>query len=126
MAADILENTPKQKLVPNVLNFLFQERTANDLPDLGERMLGGMWHIREQSPKIQQALLNFYKEFEKILTEGLIRMYPKVPVKKCQEVAYSIICLAETNWVLGTVGVDVVHTRMARRSAEYLLQVLEG
>ena len=126
VAVDILANTPKQKLVPNVLNFLFEERKPDAPPDLGERMLGGVWHIREQSPKIQQALLNFYKEFEKILTAGLIRLYPNVPVKKCQEVAYSIICLAETNWVLGTVGVDVVHTRMARRSAEHLLQVLEG
>jgi AcrR family transcriptional regulator len=126
VAADILENTPKQKLVPNVLNFLFQERTANDPPDLGERMLGGMWRIREQSLLTQQALLNFYKEFEKILTDGLSRLYPKVPVEKCQEVAYSIICLAETNWVLGSVGVDNSHTHMVRRSAEYLLQSLEN
>jgi len=125
VAADILENTPKKRLVPEVLNFLFQERSADDPPDLGERMLGGMWRIREQSPLTQQALLNFYKEFEKTLTEGLTRLYPNVPVKKCQEVAYSIICLAETNWVLGTVGVDISHTRMVRRSAEYLLQSLE-
>ena len=126
VAADILENTPKQKLVPSVLDFLFEERSPNAPPDLGERMLGGMWHIREQSPKVQQALLNFYKEFEKILTDGLTRLYPNMPIKKCQEVAYSIICLAETNWVLGSVGVDVAHTRMARRSAEYLLQALEN
>ena len=126
VAADILENTPKQKLIPNVLNFLFEERKADAPPDLGERMLGGMWRIREQSPLTQQALLNFYKEFEKILTEGLTRLYPNVPAKKCQEVAYSIICLAETNWVLGTVGVDNSHTRMVRRSAEYLLQTLES
>ena len=84
-----------------------------------------MWHIREQSPKIQQVLLNFYQEFAKILTGGLKQLYPDVPAKKCQEVAYSIICLAETNWVLGSVGVGVSHTRMARRSAEYLLQTLE-
>ena len=126
VAIDILESTPKNKLVPKVLDFLFQERTTEDPPDLGERMLAGMWHIREQSPKVQQALLNFYQEFEKVLTDGLVRLYPDVPAKKCQEVAYSIICLAETNWVLGSVGVDVSHTRMARRSAEYLLQVLEN
>jgi len=125
VAADILENTPKQRLIPNVLNFLFEERKVDSPPDLGERMLGGMWRIREQSPLTQQALLNFYKEFEKILTEGLSHLYPNVPVKKCQEVAYSIICLAETNWVLGSVGVDISHTRMVRRSAEYLLQTLE-
>ena len=69
-----------------------------------------------ESPLTQQALLNFYKEFEKILTEGLSRLYPNVTARKCQEVAYSIICLAETNWVLG----------MVRRSAEYLLQALDG
>ncbi len=92
----------------------------------GERMLGGMWRIREQSPLTQQALLNFYKEFEKILTDGLSRLYPKVSIGKCQEVAYSIICLAETNWVLGSVGVDNSHTHMVRRSAEYLLQSLEN
>lgn len=125
VAADILENTPKQRLIPNVLNFLFEERKVDSPPDLGERMLGGMWRIREQSPLTQQALLNFYKEFEKILTEGLSHLYPNVPVKKCQEVAYSIICLAETNWVLGSVGVDISHTRMVLRSAEYLLQTLE-
>ncbi|MBK6792809.1 MAG: TetR/AcrR family transcriptional regulator [Anaerolineales bacterium] len=125
VAADILENTPKQRLIPNVLNFLFEERKVDSPPDLGERMLGGMWRIREQSPLTQQALLNFYKEFEKILTEGLSHLYPNVPVKKCQEIAYSIICLAETNWVLGSVGVDISHTRMVRRSAEYLLQTLE-
>lgn len=124
-SAEILANTPKQKLIPNVLDFLFEERSTNAPPDLGERMLGGMWHIREQSPKIQQALLNFYQEFENILTGGLRQLYPAVSVKKCQEVAYSIICLAETNWVLGSVGVDVSHTRMARRSAECLLQALE-
>ena len=125
VASDILETTQRDKLIPKVLDFLFQERTAEDPPDLGERMLAGMWHIREQSPKVQQALLNFYQEFEKILTDGLKQLYPSIPVKKCQEVAYSIICLAETNWVLGSVGVDVNHTRMARRSAEYLLQTLE-
>ncbi len=126
VAADILADTPRQELVPNVLSFLFQERYANDPPDLGERMLGGMWRIREQSPLTQQALLNFYKEFEKILTDGLSRLYPKVSIGKCQEVAYSIICLAETNWVLGSVGVDNSHTHMVRRSAEYLLQSLEN
>lgn len=126
VAADTLADTPKQELVPNVLNFLFQERTANDPPDLGERMLGGMWRIREQSPLTQQALLNFYKEFEKILTDGLSRLYPNVSTGKCQEVAYSIICLAETNWVLGSVGVDNSHTNMVRRSAEYLLQSLDN
>lgn len=126
VSEEILTNTPKQKLIPNVLDFLFEERSSNAPPDLGERMLGGMWHIREQSPKVQQALLNFYQEFEQILTNGLARLYPDVPAKKCQEVAYSIICLAETNWVLGSVGVDVNHTRMARRSAEYLLSVLDN
>jgi len=126
VSEEILANTPKQKLIPNVLDFLFEERKTDAPPDLGERMLGGMWHIREQSPKVQQALLNFYQEFEKILTDGLKHLYTDVPLKKCQEVAYSIICLAETNWVLGSVGVDVSHTRMARRSAEYLLQALEG
>ena len=126
VAAEILSNTPRQKLIPKVLNFLFQERSADDPPDLGERMLGGMWRIREQSPLTQQALLNFYKEFEKILTDGLSQLYPNVPVKKCQEVAYSIICLAETNWVLGSVSIDNAHTRMVRRSAEYLLQTLES
>ncbi len=126
VAADILENTPKQKLIPKVLDFLFEERSADSPPDLGERMLGGMWHIREQSPKVQQALFNFYQEFEKILTDGLKQLYPDVPAKKCQEVAYSLICLAETNWVLGTVGVDVSHTRMARHSAEYLLGMLDN
>ena len=126
ISEEILVNTPKQKLIPNVLDFLFEERKADAPPDLGERMLGGMWHIREQSPKVQQALLNFYQEFEKILTDGLKQLYPEVPLKKCQEVAYSIICLAETNWVLGSVGVDVSHTRMARRSAEYLLSVLDN
>ncbi|MBI5946446.1 MAG: TetR/AcrR family transcriptional regulator [Chloroflexi bacterium] len=126
VAADILADTPRQELVPNVLSFLFQERTANDPPDLGERMLGGMWRIREQSPLTQQALLNFYKEFEKILTDGLSRLYLNVPAEKCQEVAYSIICLAETNWVLGSVGVDNSHTHMVRRSAEYLLQSLDN
>ena len=126
VSEEILANTPKQKLIPNVLDFLFEERKADAPPDLGERMLGGMWHIREQSPKVQQALLNFYQEFEKILTDGLKQLYPDIPLKKCQEVAYSIICLAETNWVLGSVGVDVSHTRMARRSAEYLLSVLDN
>jgi AcrR family transcriptional regulator len=125
ISTEILLNTPKQKLIPKVLDFLFEERTTNAPPDLGERMLGGMWHIREQSPKVQQALFNFYQEFEKILTDGLRELYPAISKKKCQEVAYSIICLAETNWVLGSVGVDVVHTRMARHSAEYLLQTLE-
>lgn len=125
VSEEILANTPKQKLIPSVLDFLFEERKADAPPDLGERMLGGMWHIREQSPKAQQALLNFYQEFEKILTEGLDRLYPDVSEAKCREVAYSIICLAETNWVLGTVGVDVNHTRMARRSAEYLMQSLD-
>lgn len=126
VSEEILANTPKQKLIPKVLDFLFEERSAVSPPDLGERMLGGMWHIREQNPKVQQALLNFYQEFEKILTEGLSRLYPDVSAKKCQEVSYSIICLAETNWVLGSVGVDVSHTRMARRSAEYLLQLLDS
>jgi AcrR family transcriptional regulator len=126
VSEEILANTPRQKLIPKVLDFLFEERSADSPPDLGERMLGGMWHIREQSPKVQQALLNFYKEFEKILTDGLTQLYPDVPTKKCQEVAYSIICLAETNWVLGSVGVDVSHTRMVRRSAQYLLQALES
>lgn len=125
ISEEILVNTPKQKLIPNVLDFLFEERKADAPPDLGERMLGGMWHIREQSPKVQQALLNFYQEFEKILTDGLTRLYPNVSTNKCREAAYSIICLAETNWVLGSVGVDVSHTRMARKSAEYLLQILE-
>jgi AcrR family transcriptional regulator len=125
-AANMLANTPKPRLIPEVLDFLFWERSTDDAPDLGDRMLGGMWRIREQNPRTQQALLNFYREFEKILTEGLTHLYPKVSVKKCQEIAYSIICLAETNWVLGGVGVDKSHTRMARRSAEYLLQSLEG
>ena len=125
IAADILAGTPKQKLIPKVLDFLFQERSADDPPDLGERMLGAMWRIREQSPLTQQALLNFYREFEKILTDGLTRLYPSVPAAKCQEAAYSIICLAESNWVLGTVGLDNSHTHMVRRSAEYLLQSLE-
>jgi len=126
IAADTLANTPRQRLVPDVLSFLFQERFPDDPPDLGERMLAGMWRIREQSPLTQQALLKFYKEFENILTEGLTRLYPAVPVERCQEIAYSIICLAETNWVLGSVGVDNAHTHMVRRSAEYLLAVLEG
>lgn len=126
ISEEILANTPKQKLIPNVLDFLFEERKTDAPPDLGERMLGGMWHIREQSPTVQQALLNFYQEFEKILTDGLKQLYPDVPLKKCQEVAYSIICLAETNWVLGSVGVGVSHTRMVRHSAEYLLQALES
>ena len=126
ISEEILADTPKQKLIPNVLDFLFEERKADAPPDLGERMLGGMWHIREQSPKVQAALLNFYQEFEKILTDGLSQLYPNVSAKKCQEVAYSIICLAETNWVLGSVGVDVSHTHMARRSAEYLLSVLDN
>ena len=126
ISEEILANTPKQKLIPSVLDFLFEERKTDAPPDLGERMLCGMWHIREQSPKVQQALLNFYQEFEKILTDGLKQLYPDIPLKKCQEVAYSIICLAETNWVLGSVGVDVSHMRMARRSAEYLLSVLDN
>lgn len=125
-AVQLLASTSKQRLIANVLDFLFWERSATDEPDLGDRMLGGLWRIREQSPRLQKALLDFYLAFEKILAEGLAQLYPTATSGQCHTVAYSIICLAETNWVLGGAGLDKAHTRMVRRSAEALLRSLEG
>jgi AcrR family transcriptional regulator len=125
-AAQLLAATPKKRLIATVLDFFFWERSTTDEPDLGDRMLGGLWRIRERSPRLQKALLDFYLAFEKILADGLTQLFPNASAGQCQTVAYSIICLAETNWVLGGAGLDKAHTRMARHSAEALLHSLEA
>jgi AcrR family transcriptional regulator len=125
MATEISTTFPKEQLIPYVLDYLFWEHIDDEEDDPVGRTISGLWQAKQNNRAAQQILLDFYRDFEDIFTQGLAQLYPRARPAQCLVVAYAIICLAESNWVLLDLGITRSHNKMARQSVETLLRSLE-
>lgn len=124
-ATEISTTFPKEQLIPYVLDYLFWEHAGDEQDDPAGRLISELWQTRQNNCAAQQILLDFYRDFEEILTQGLAQLYAQATLAQCRVVAYAIICLAESNWVLLDLGITRSHNQMARQSVETLLRSLE-
>lgn len=114
---------PQAQMIGVTLDYLFgTEPSYNDYDKL---IMGVMMTAKERYPQAKQTLKTMMDELVLMFSQDLILAYPQVDKIRCQQVAYSILCLAISNDSFLWIGISPNYSTAARASAETLLKTLE-
>ncbi|MDZ4722274.1 MAG: TetR/AcrR family transcriptional regulator [Roseiflexaceae bacterium] len=108
--------------VQAILDYLFRVELDDNTSDA--IIVHVMMTAKERYPQAKNSLLHMFAMFISHLADALARAYPQAPLSQCQQIAYAIFCLAQTNESMLWVGFDQSHNQSARQSAELLLRSL--
>ena len=113
---------PPEDRLSSLLDYLFS-------PDFGHPRLDALFEelvsAAHRNASVRSLLLRAYSEFERIVAAELEKAHPEAPGFLRQQVAYSIMCLAECTSGFTELGFPETRRDAARASAEALLRTLD-
>ncbi|MBC8172114.1 MAG: TetR/AcrR family transcriptional regulator [Anaerolineae bacterium] len=114
---------PQGEMIAVTLDYLFGDEPGYD--DYDKLIIDVMMTAKERYPQAKQSLMAMLDELVAMFTKDLRLAYPQASEIRCQEVAYSILCLAMSNESFLWMGMNPAYNTAARSSAEALLKSLE-
>jgi AcrR family transcriptional regulator len=114
---------PQAQMIEATLDYLFNTEPGYD--DYDKLIIDVMMTAKERYPQAKQSLIMMLDELVILFTKDLRLAYPQADEARCQQVAYSILCLAMSNESFLWMGMNQAYNIAVRSSAEALLKTLE-
>jgi AcrR family transcriptional regulator len=115
---------PQVGTAAQMLDYLFSETVA--APDWDTLITAVVSTAQDRFPQAKQHIVEMMQAIIALVAARLEAFFPQAPPELCYEVAYSVLCLVQTNESMIWLGLQRRHTGMARASAEVLIRRLEG
>lgn len=115
-------NIPQAQMLETTLDYLFGTGPSYD--DYDKLIIDVMMTGKDRYPAAKQSLRMMLEELVVMFTKDVALAYPQADEARCQQVAYSIICLALSNESFLWIGMNPSYNTAARASAEALLKTL--
>jgi AcrR family transcriptional regulator len=105
-----------------LLDYLFGG-AFNRRPD-DDAVIDALIGVSRQSRSARASLRRMYEAFEEVCSDAVVSAFPRVSRARARQVAYGIMCLAESNALLLCLGFDASRSADARAAADALLASL--
>jgi AcrR family transcriptional regulator len=120
MAQESFEKASQDDMLPEIMDMLFS--TKMDHGDRGRVIFGILMTSEERYPEMKRTILDLLAKVIEMLAVILKKYNPRASKWRCEEVAYSIICLSLSNEAMAPRGLGMGYTDLARAGAEMLLK----
>ncbi|MEM7018572.1 MAG: TetR/AcrR family transcriptional regulator [Pseudomonadota bacterium] len=96
-----LNTMPPHLRLENLLRDLFEEEYAQT-----DRIINELFMASHYEPFIKELLQEINQLHQELLANELKRNYPKLPIARCQQLAFTFLALAYGSGLMGTVDQD--------------------
>ena len=91
--AAVTDELPEEDRVDTLLRYLFVGPFVGPL-DEEDAVLDELFAVRHRDPKVAHLLAETYRELESVITNELVREYPRAGRARCRSVAYLLMVLS--------------------------------